>query len=175
MVSMPLRTLLCAIALAAACSAQPMQPDLGKQRAAMKKLAFLVGSWSGEATVHARGMPLKLTQTEEVAWKLDGLVLLIEGTGRHPDTGAVMFTALATVSYDNVAGEYRLRSHREGRYLDVPLQVLENGFEWSYNAGPAVVSFVMRLNAKGEWLETGEVKPGINATRPTFEMTVRKK
>jgi hypothetical protein len=37
------------------------------------------------------------------SFKLGGLVLLIEGTGRNPDTAVGMFNALATISYDETA------------------------------------------------------------------------
>jgi hypothetical protein len=32
----------------------PRVPDLAAQRAAMKKLNFLVGEWAGEARIHAQ-------------------------------------------------------------------------------------------------------------------------
>ena len=54
---------------------------------------------------------IKVKQTEQVTYKLDGLVLLIEGTGRNPDSGDVMFRALATVSYDEAAGVYHFRAY----------------------------------------------------------------
>ena len=141
----------------------------------MKKLAFLVGKWSGGANV-SRGPNaiVKVKQTEDVQFKLGGLVLLIEGTGRNPDTAEVMFNALATISYDETAKAYRFRAYNNGRYLDTDLKVPENGFEWSYTAGRADVRFVMRLNDKGEWVETGDVKLGDNPPQRTFEMTLHK-
>ena len=150
------------------------QPDLA-QREAMKKLAFLVGTWSGDAVVtRGPGDTLKVRQTEDVKFKLNGLLLLIEGTGRNPDTGDAVFNALATISYDDAGGVYRFRAYNDGRYLDTTLKVPEKGFEWGYKAGPATVRFVMHLNEKGEWMETGEVSIGTNPPRKTFEMTVRR-
>ena len=48
----PMRTgvLVCCFALALTTTAQ-QQPNVAAQREAMKKLAFLVGTWSGDATV----------------------------------------------------------------------------------------------------------------------------
>jgi hypothetical protein len=150
-------------------------PNLPAQREAMKKLTFLVGKWSGNATTRrAPNETVNVKQTEEVQFKLGGLVLLIEGTGRNPETGNVMFNALATVSYDETAKVYRFRAYNDGRYLDTELKVPENGFEWGYQAGPADVRFTMRLNDKGEWVETGDVKVGDNPPQRTFEMTLRK-
>ena len=49
----------------------------------MKKLSFLVGQWSGQARMQrGPGEGLELAQTENAQYKLEGLVLLIEGTGR---------------------------------------------------------------------------------------------
>ncbi len=168
------RTVVCSILFASLCCGQ-QAPNLPAQREAMKKLAFLVGKWSGGATT-SRGPneTVKVKQTEEVQFKLGGLLLLIEGTGRNPDTAEVMFNALATISYDEAAKAYRFRAYNDGRYLDTDLKVPENGFEWGYKAGPADVRFVMRLNDKGEWVETGDVKFGDNPPQRTFEMTLGK-
>jgi hypothetical protein len=58
----------------------PRTPDLEAQRTAITKLAFLVGEWSGEASV-LRGPAkfVELVQTESAQFKLDGLLLVIEG------------------------------------------------------------------------------------------------
>ena len=38
-----------------------------------------------------------------------GTILLIEGTGKDPETGKVVFNAFAVVSYDDVKKEYRIK------------------------------------------------------------------
>jgi hypothetical protein len=150
-------------------------PDLAAQKEAMKKLAFLVGKWSGDA-VTERGphQSIKVRQTEEVQFKLDGLVLLIEGTGRDPESGEAKFHALATISYDDAAKAYHFRAYNDGRYLDVDLKVPEKGFEWSYKMGPLDVRFAMNLNEKGEWVEIGETRFRDGPAQRSFEMTLRK-
>jgi hypothetical protein len=168
------RAVLCSILFASLCCGQQAS-NLSAQREAMKKLSFLVGNWSGGATTR-RGPneTVKVKQTEEVQFKLGGLVLLIEGTGRNPATGDVMFNALATIAYDEAAKVYHFRAYNDGRYLDAEMKVPDNGFEWGYKAGPVDVRFVMHLNEKGEWVETGDVKSGDNPSQRTFEMTLRK-
>ena len=123
----------------------------------MKKLAFLVGTWTGDATTVRPNQKIKVKQTEEVSYKLGGLVLLIEGTGRNPESGEIMFRALATVSY-----------------LDAELKVPDKGFEWGYKAGPAQIAFAMKLNDTGDWVETGDVTVGNTPAQRFFDMTVRK-
>ncbi len=58
----------------------PRTPNVEAQRTAMKKLEFLLGEWSGEATVlRGPGQFIEMAQTESVQFKLDGLLLMIEG------------------------------------------------------------------------------------------------
>ena len=83
-------------------------PGIDAQKAAMKKLSFLAGKWSGDATVHrGPGEPLKIRQSEDIRYRFDRTILLIEGTGTDPDTGKVVFNAFAVVSYNDVKKEYR--------------------------------------------------------------------
>ncbi len=139
----------------------------------MKKLEFLIGKWSGDATVWGRGGAMKIAQSENVQWKLDGLVMLIEGTGRDAD-GKVVFQALATVSYDDASKRYSFRSYNDGRYLDTELKVPEKGFAWGFDAGAAKVSNTMHLTDKGEWAEVTEVTLGSAAPRKTVEMLLKR-
>ena len=140
----------------------------------MKKLDFLAGKWSGEAAVsRGRGEPIKLTQTETVQFKMDGLVMLVEGAGRNAE-GRIVFQALATISNDDATSTYRFHAHSDGRYLDTELKVTPNGFEWGYTAGPLKVSNVMRVNPKGEWVETTESTYGATPPRKSVEMTLRR-
>lgn len=144
------------------------------QRAAMAKLAFLVGTWSGSVSVRqGPGEPMHLTQTEHVQTKLDGLILLIEGSSRDAD-GKVLFQALATVSYDSAAAAYRFRAYNDGRYLDTELKVPDAGFSWGYQAGPALISNRMHLTDAGEWAETTDAAISSGAPRRSVEMLLKK-
>jgi hypothetical protein len=141
-----------------------------KQQEAMKKLAFLVGRWSGPATIsRGPGNPLQVTQTEEVQYKLDGLLLLIEGSSRDA-AGHIVFRALATVSFDEASNTYRFRAYNGGHYLDTEFAISVKGFTWSYDAGPAHIKNAMSLTDKGEWSETTEATVGNNPPRPSVQM-----
>src|ERR1700724_434621 len=116
----------------------PRAPDLEAQRAALKKLDFLVGKWFGEARVlRGPGEPLELIQTEEAQYKLDGLILMIEGIGKTNADGKVANQALGIVSYDDEAGTYRMRAYNDGRYLETDLKLSENGkgITWGFALG----------------------------------------
>lgn len=140
------------------------------QREAMHKLAFLVGRWSGPVTItRGPGEPLKLTQTENVAYKLDGLVLLIEGQSTGAD-GKAQFEALATVAYDDGSHTYHIRAYNAGHYVDAELKVEAGGFLWGFNTGPAKIQNIMHLTNKGEWQESTEVAFGNSPPHRSAEM-----
>ena len=143
------------------------------QREAMHKLAFLAGHWSGPISVsRGPGEPVKLTQSEEIQYKLDGLVMLIEGTSRDSE-GKTSFNALATVSFDDATHNYRFRAYNGGHYIDTELTVTTNGFSWSYDAGPAHIANTMHLTEKGEWAETTEVTVGSNPPHRSVDMLLQ--
>jgi hypothetical protein len=159
------------------CSAQPPKaPNLELQRASMKKLDFLVGKWAGEARVQrGPGQSLELNQTEEVQYKLDGLVMLIEGTSRNKSDGKVAFQALATVAYDEDAAAYRFRAYNDGRYLetDIKLADVGKGFTWGFTFGQVKTTYRMALTESGEWTELGEVLLEGQPPRKFVELRVR--
>lgn len=146
------------------------QPNVDAQREAMKKLAFLAGQWSGPVTIAlGPGEPLHLTQSENVAYKLDGLVLLVEGQSTGAD-GKAQFQALATIAYDDVSHTYRFRAYNGGRYLDTELAVQPDGFSWGFDAGPAKIHNTMHMTAKGEWQESTEVAFGTTPPHRSVDM-----
>lgn len=163
--------LACAVQLSAQ---NPSMPNKQVQREAMQKLSFLAGHWSGPVTIiRGPGEPLHLTQTENVQFKLDSLVLLIEGQSTDKE-GRAQFQALATIAYDDASRTYRVRAYNDGRYLDTELAVQADGFSWGFSAGPAKIQNTMRVTAEGEWQETTEVSIGSNPPKRTVEMLLRR-
>jgi hypothetical protein len=116
---------------------------------------------------------MKLTQTEEVQFKLDGLVMLVEGAGRN-SAGQMVFRALATIAYDDTAGVYRFRAYNDGRYLDSELTVTAGGFSWGYEAGALKVHNTMGLTENGEWLENTDMIFGATPPRRSLQMSLRR-
>jgi hypothetical protein len=150
------------------------QAGVDAQREAMSKLAFLAGRWSGPITVvRGPGEPMHLTQTEQVEFKLDGLVLLIEGKSTD-GAGKSSFNALATVSYDEATHAYRFRAYNGGHYIDTELTVLPDGFSWGYKAGLANIVNTMHLTPKGEWSEVTEATVGTNPPMHAVDMLLVK-
>jgi hypothetical protein len=163
------------IALSLALAAQqPNSNSKDVQRDAMQKLAFLVGKWSGPVTIiRGPGDPLHLTQSENVEYQLDGLVLLIEGKSTGAD-GKAQFQALATVAYDDATHAYRFRAYNDGHYIDTELTVVPEGFSWGFAAGPAHIVNTMHLTPKGEWQEATEVAIGSASPHHSVEMLLER-
>ena len=164
------------MALLVPCMVQPPRvPDIEAQRAALKKLDFLVGKWSGQARIlSGPGEPLELVQTEEAQYKLDALILIIEGIGKTKADGKVALQALGIVSYDDEAGTCRMRAYNDGRYLETDLKPSENekGISWGFTLGEIKTSSMLRINEKGEWTELTEIAVGSQPPRKFIELTV---
>lgn len=155
----------------------PRTPDLDAQRAAMGKLAFLVGRWAGEARLLQRpGEPLVLAQTEEARYKLDGLILEIEGIGRTKPDNKPVLQALAIISFDDETGTYRMRAFNDGRFLETDVKLLENGrsLTWGFALGQIRTNSVLRINERGEWTELAEITIDSQPARQLLELTVKR-
>jgi len=174
--SLTTRLLPAAFTTLLACFAQtPRVPNLDSQRAAMKKLEFLIGKWTGDARVlRGPGEPVEMIQTEEAQYKLDGLVLLIEGVGRNKSDGKPALQALGMITYDDQNATYRFRAFNDGRFLETDVKLLDTGqgIAWGFALGEIKTSSVLRINDKGEWTELGEIRIGSQAPRKFMELTV---
>jgi hypothetical protein len=155
----------------------PRTPDMDAQRAAMKKLAFLAGKWVGEARLlRGPGEPVLLVQTEEAQFKLNGLILEIEGIGRTKPDNKPVLQALGIISFDDETGTYHMRAFNDGRFLETDVKLLEDGksLAWGFALGQIRTSSVLRINEKGEWTELAEITIDSQPARKLLELTVRR-
>lgn len=155
----------------------PRTPDIGAQRAAMKKLDFLVGKWAGEARLQrGPGEPVVLAQTEEAQFKLDGLILEIEGIGRAKLDNKPVLQALGIVSFDDETSTYHMRAFNDGRFLETDIKLLEDGksLTWGFALGSIRTSSVLRINEKGEWTELAEIIIDSQPAKKLLELTVKR-
>ena len=173
---MRLRSLIFCMALSAPCLAQlPRAPDLAAQRAAMQKLSFAIGKWAGEARLlRGPGEPAILIQTEDAQYKLDGLILVIEGVGRNKADGKLALQASAIVSFDDESGTYRMRAFNDGRFLETEVKLTDDGkgATWGFVSGQIKSSSVMRITEEGNWTELHEITIGSQPPRKYMELTV---
>jgi len=155
----------------------PRVPNLEAQRIAMRKLGFLVGKWAGEARLlRGSAESVELLQIEEAQYKLDGLILMIEGVGRTKSGGKPVLQALGIISYDEESETFRLRAFNDGRFLETQVKLLEDGkgMTWGFVLGEIRTSSVMRINEKGEWTERAEITIGSEPSKKLLELTVHR-
>lgn len=142
----------------------------------MHRLGFLLGKWAGKArALRGPGDFVELLQTEEVQYKLDGLILLIEGIGRQESDGQPALQALGIISYDDQVSEYRLRAFNDGRFLETEVKLTEEGRElrWAFVLGEIKTTSVLRINDEGDWTELHEISIGSQPARELMELSVR--
>jgi hypothetical protein len=154
----------------------PQTPNVEAQRAAMKKLSFLIGDWSGEASaLRGPGQVVELSQTEAAQYKLDGLVLMIEGIGRTKSDGKLALQALGLVTFDDATGSYRMRAYNDGRWLESDVKLLDDGksLSWGFSLGQISTTTILRINEKGEWTEHAEITIGARPPQKLMDLVVR--
>jgi hypothetical protein len=152
-------------------------PNVEAQRTAMKKLEFLVGEWSGEATVlRGPGQFVDMAQTESAHFRLDGLVLMIEGVGRTKTDGKVSLQALGLISFDDETGTYKMRAFNDGRWLETEVRLGDGGnsMSWGFVLGQYKTATVLRINESGEWTEHGEITIGERPPQKMIDLKVRR-
>jgi len=157
--------------------APPKTPNVAAQRAAMKKLEFLAGEWSGDASVlRGAGQLVDLVQTESAQFKLDGLLLAIEGVGRSKIDGRPALQALGLISFDDEAGTYWMRAFNDGRWLETEVKLAdgENSISWGFALGKYRTTTVLRINDKGEWTELGQLTIGDRPPRKMIDLRVHR-
>jgi hypothetical protein len=155
----------------------PQTPNIDAQRAAMKRLDFLVGEWSGQASAaRGPGVVVELEQSEVAQFKLDGLVLMIEGVGRTKSDGKLALQALGLISFDDASDGYRMRAYNDGRWLETDVTLLEDGkgLSWGFFLGEISTKSVLRINDKGEWTELAEITIGARPPQKLMELVVRR-
>src|SRR5262249_7815182 len=118
--------------------------------------------------------------TETVQSKLNGLILVIEGVHRRKvgdkEEGNIVHNAFAVVSYDEKAKQYRFQAYTDrGNYTEAQAKVAEDRLEWGIKIPQfGDVRYIVKIDDKGRWFETGEVSKDGKEWRKFFEMTLER-
>lgn len=149
----------------------------------MKKLSYLTGDWKGEAAYQSQKGSQTVNQTEHIEWKLQGLVLSIEGTGKqkNPATAKdeIVFQAFAIVNFDPFDQQFKFKSVvKEGYSSNAYFTVLqENSFEWGFDmpngSGKSRYTILLDSNKK-TWYEKGEYSRDGNTWMKFIELDLVK-
>ncbi|MBZ0110852.1 MAG: hypothetical protein K8J08_00180 [Thermoanaerobaculia bacterium] len=167
---------LLALALPSSVSAQdPPPPASDEGLAAMQEIAFLIGEWHGSGWMR-RGPaePQPFESTETIEGRLDGRVLLVEGLHRSKETGEVVHSALAVISYDPKKGEYRFRSYlADGRSGDYSAQLENGNFVWNMDVPNGKIRYTIAVKDDG-WNEKGEYSADGASWNHFFQMDLER-
>lgn len=152
-------------------------PDIAAQRAAMERLAPLLGRWEGEAQLQ-QPQAMTVYQTEQVDLALDGVAMLVRGTGHATAerSGAPVFQALAVLSYDDVRRVYEFRTYARGYATTATGEFLDDGsFRWSIDpGGPVRIRYTITITGD-RWREIGEMSYDAGTTwAQTIDMNLRR-
>ncbi len=141
----------------------------------MKKLDFLIGKWSGEAHVLLSPTgPNDLAMSEHAEYRLDGLVLTIEGVGRNKSDGKPALQAFGVISYDDASGTYHMRAFNDGRFLETVMKLADDGrgVTWGFTMGQHQTRSTLRITDAGDWTEHHEISVGTTPSKPIMELRV---
>lgn len=141
---------------------------------AMRKLPALEGRWSGEGWIRTGpGEPTKFVGEEVVESRLDRRVLIIEGRHHLPDRSRMVHHALAVVTWDDAAKEYRFRSQVVGGGAGDHRGYMKDGaFVWENASKSGLIRFEIRVDGD-TWHEVGHIERG-GRWYPMFEMTLHR-
>lgn len=117
-----------------------------------------------------------MDQTEEAQFKLDGLLLSIEGIGRTKPDGKVALQALGLISFDDALGTYHMRAFNDGRWLETEVTLGDGGnsISWGFTFGKIKTKSVLRIDDKGEWTEEAEITLPGKPPQRLMQLTVRR-
>jgi hypothetical protein len=172
------RCWLFALLVAVPLAAKAQAPNAGalaqRSRDALTPIARIVGQWAGEArVVEGPGEPIRVRQSEDVAFGAANTVLLIRGTGRNPQTDAINFEAVAMLWYDPQHGKMRMRSHRDGNTIEPEVEVRTDTLIWSFAMPAGRVRYVIALS-DSTWHEVGTFERPGAPPMPILDMRLRR-
>lgn len=164
-----LLAIICLVITLSSYGQSPTTDSIAKNE--VNKLAFIVGEWEGEGWRMERdGQKHTFTQTEIIQFKLDNTAVLIEGLGKN--NGQTIHNALAIITYNKAENNYSFNSYlSSGLGGSFKAELLDGKLYWYPNE---YVRYIVSLNDKGQWYETGEMNRQ-DSWFQFFEMTLDKK
>lgn len=123
-------------------------------QAEISKLEFMVGKWKGSGWIMGRDRQKQsFKQTEDIQFKLDKTIIIIEGVGKTD--GKISHNPLAVISYDKQEKHYNFQSYMtDGRNGSFKAELIENKL---YCYPMDNFRYIIYINDEGQWYETGEL------------------
>jgi hypothetical protein len=140
------------------------------------------GRWQGEGTIQmGPGEPKKSKVEEHIEFKLDSMIVIVEGIGKALDpvtkTEQVVHHAFAVLSYDKNTSQYKFRSFlKDGQSTEAWFNVAgENKYAWGFETPNGKIRYNIIIDpTKKAWNETGEFSRDGTNWMKFFEMNLTK-
>jgi hypothetical protein len=151
---------------------------LDEQKAAMAKLAYMVGNWTGSGWLESGDRRPSFHGGERIQSKLDGIALLVEGNfvSKDPKTGADIpaHATLGVITFDPATKTYRFKTWlATGSSGERELTIMPNGWRWEITHPRGNIRYTATF-AQGTWLEIGERSVDGRSWRQFFEMRLQR-
>lgn len=143
-----------------------------ENKAALKKLNHLVGTWEGEGWVMNKDTYQKETfkQKEDIYYRLDSTLIEVHGYGESD--GQVVHDALALIA-NNPEGSYTMSSFvGDGRTGNFDMLIEGENLVWTIPTEQGTIRYTI-LVKDGTWTEKGDFGRD-NTWYPFFEMKLKK-
>lgn len=153
-------------------------PDFSKEvKAAMLQVSVMEGKWEGKGwRVNPNGEKAYSNVEENLQWKLDSTIILIEGIGKTDD-GNVVHNALAVLSFDPFKKKYAMKSFlSNGMSTDAYFEIVEENkiFKWGFDVPRGGKIQYTITNDGTNWKEEGEYSADGENWNKIFEMILVK-
>jgi hypothetical protein len=129
---------------------------------------------------HGTGRTKKSTVDENIQFKLDDTILLVEGLGKSKDASgkeSVSHNALGILTFDVASKQYKFKSYlANGRSTDAWFNVTgENQYQWGFDSPQGKIKYSITIDpVKKTWNEFGEFSADGTNWSKFFEMNLTK-
>jgi hypothetical protein len=148
----------------------------------MKVFTSWTGRWQGEGSMQmGPGEPKKSSIDERIEFKLDGMILQVEGIGKTIDPAtkqeSVVHHAFAILSFDKGTSQYKFRTYlKDGRSTQAWFNVVsDNNYQWGFDTPQGKIRYTIVMNPPAKtWSEIGEFSADGTTWRKFFDMNLKK-
>jgi hypothetical protein len=177
-----MKTILISILLIAYCAGAVMgqtaaKATLPNDKSKMQIFSNWIGKWSGEGSMQqGPGAPKKSNVEETIEWKLDGMIVAVEGIGRTADD-KIVHHAFGVLSYDQLTQTYKFKTYlKDGKTADAWFEPKGNDmFQWGFDVPSGKIRYTITIDPEAKkWAEVGEFTQDGNVWQKFFEMNLLK-